>query len=103
MDSGMGGGAGQGHMMAPSGPPPMGYNPGVPPPALTPVLGQALSALLATQGIPNLFGGLGGPGNNSGYGNQGGAGYQQGGYGNPHMGQGGSRPYQGGGYKGQGH
>nr|GEW13605.1 UBP1-associated protein 2A-like [Tanacetum cinerariifolium] len=103
--SGMGSSGGQGHLMAPSGPG-MGFNPGVPPPgALTPVLGQALTALLASQGavgIGNLLGGLGAANpQGSGYGNQGGAGYQQGGY--PQMGQGG-RPQQGGGsYMGQGH
>ncbi|KAF5768090.1 putative RNA recognition motif domain, nucleotide-binding alpha-beta plait domain superfamily [Helianthus annuus] len=113
---GRGGGAGQGHMMASSGPP-VGYSPPIPPQgALTPVLGQALTAFLASQGaglgIGNLLGGLGAPanpqgmphvGSNPGYGNQGGAGYQQGGYANPQMGQGGSRPQQGGGYMGQGH
>ncbi|KAI7749099.1 hypothetical protein M8C21_028842 [Ambrosia artemisiifolia] len=112
---GGGGGAGQGHMMGGSGPP-MGYASPVPPPgALTPVLGQALTALLASQGgglgIGNLLGGLGAPGSqgmphvgsNPGYGNQGGAVYQQGGYANPQMGQGGSRPQGGGSYMGQGH
>ncbi|KAA8544480.1 hypothetical protein F0562_022480 [Nyssa sinensis] len=44
-----GGGAGTGHLMAPSGPP-VGFNPAVAAPALTPALGQALTALLATQG-----------------------------------------------------
>ncbi|KVH87757.1 Nuclear envelope, Cut8 [Cynara cardunculus var. scolymus] len=68
------------------------------PPALTPALGQALTALLATQGagLGNLLG-LGGPVNpqgmppamnNPGYGNQAGASYgaqpgMQGGYPNP--------------------
>ncbi|KAD7477960.1 hypothetical protein R6Q59_007515 [Mikania micrantha] len=113
--SGVRGGPGQGHLMASSGPP-VGYTPAIPPPALTPVLGQALTALLASQGaglgIGNLLGGLGAPtnpqgiphvGNSSGYGNQGG-GYQQGGFANPQMGQGGSRPPQGGSsYMGQGH
>ncbi|GJT21443.1 hypothetical protein Tco_0891380 [Tanacetum coccineum] len=79
--SGMGSSGGQGHLMAPFGPG-MGFNPGVPPPgALTPVLGQALTALLASQGavgIGNLLGGLGAANpQGSGYGNQGGAGYQQ--------------------------
>ncbi|KAL1817282.1 hypothetical protein DCAR_0521705 [Daucus carota subsp. sativus] len=107
---------GGGHLMAPSGPS-VGYNPGVAPAgALTPALGQALTALLATQGagLGNLLGGLGGavnqgmPGmNNVGYGNQGGYGAQhgmQGGYQNPQMGPGSSRPQQGGGsYMGHGH
>lgn len=116
-----GGGAGPGHLMAPSGPG-VGYNPAVAPQALTPALGQALTALLATQGaglgITNLLGGLGAPVNpqgmppvmnNTGYGNQGGGGYggqpgMQGGYQNPQMGQGGSRPQQGGAsYMGHGH
>ncbi|GFZ18071.1 UBP1-associated protein 2A [Actinidia rufa] len=44
-----GGGAGTGHLMAPSGPS-MGFNPAVAAPALTPALGQALTALLASQG-----------------------------------------------------
>ncbi|KAI3798008.1 hypothetical protein L1987_33274 [Smallanthus sonchifolius] len=114
--SGMRGGPGQGHLMASSGPP-LGYASAIPSSGLTPVLGQALTALLASQGaglgITNLLGGLGASanpqgmphiGNNSGYGNQGGAGYQQGGYANPQMGQGGSRPQQGGSsYMGQGH
>ncbi|KAK1396620.1 UBP1-associated protein 2A [Heracleum sosnowskyi] len=109
-------GGGGGHLMAPSGPS-VGYNPGVAPAgALTPALGQALTALLATQGagLGNLLGGLGGqvnqgmPGmNNAGYGNQGGYGGQhgmQGGYQNPQMGPGSSRPQQGGGsYMGHGH
>ncbi|XP_051134252.1 UBP1-associated protein 2A-like [Andrographis paniculata] len=102
------------HLMAPSaGPavPPVGFNPGVPPAAL----GQAVAALLATQGaglgIGNLLGGIGGgpqgvPSmmNNPGYGGQGNAGgyggqpgMQGGGYGGqPPMGQGGVRPHQGG-------
>ncbi|KAJ8529074.1 hypothetical protein K7X08_035909 [Anisodus acutangulus] len=62
--SGGSGSAGSaGHLMAPSGPAPVGYNPAVA--AVTPALGQALTALLATQGaglgIGNLLGGLGGP------------------------------------------
>ncbi|CAN4123205.1 unnamed protein product [Withania somnifera] len=104
-----GGGSG-GHLMAPSGPAPVAYNPAVA--AVTPALGQALTALLATQGavgIGNLLGGLGGPVNHqgvqpvmnnaTGYGAQGAAG----GYGaqphmqyqNPQM-QGGARPQGGG-------
>ncbi|CAH1436200.1 unnamed protein product [Lactuca virosa] len=63
---GGGAGAGQGHLMAPSGPT-MGFTPPVPPPALTPALGQALTALLTSQGaglgITNLLGGLGAPAN----------------------------------------
>uniref|UniRef100_A0A5B6YN20 RRM domain-containing protein n=2 Tax=Davidia involucrata TaxID=16924 RepID=A0A5B6YN20_DAVIN len=112
-------GAGTGHLMAPSGPP---VYPAVAAPALTPALGQALTALLATQGaglgISNLLGGLGAPVNqgmpsvmnNAGYGNQGGGGYgnqqgMQGGYQNPQMGQGGpGRSQQGGApYMGHGH
>ncbi|KAG5629094.1 hypothetical protein H5410_000811 [Solanum commersonii] len=97
-----------GHLMAPSGPAPVGYNPAVA--AVTPALGQALTALLATQGaglgIGNLLGGLGGPVNHqgvqpvvnnaTGYGAQGGYGVQphmQ--YQNPQM-QGGARPQGGG-------
>nr|XP_043639299.1 UBP1-associated protein 2A-like [Erigeron canadensis] len=70
---GGGGSGGHGHLMAPS------YNTPVPP-ALTPALGQALTALLATQGggLGNLLG-LGGPPQGmppgGGYGNQGGGGY----------------------------
>lgn len=109
--SGGSAGAGSaGHLMAPSGPAPVGYNPAVA--AVTPALGQALTALLATQGaglgIGNLLGGLSGPVNHqgvppvmnnaTGYGAQGAGG----GYGaqphmqyqNPQM-QGGARP-QGG-------
>lgn len=106
---GSAGGSG-GHLMAPSGPAPVGYNPAVA--AVTPALGQALTALLATQGavgIGNLLGGLSGPVNHqgvqpvmnnaAGYGAQGAAG----GYGaqphmqyqNPQM-QGGARPQGGG-------
>lgn len=110
--SGSSAGAGSaGHLMAPSGPAPVGYNPAVA--AVTPALGQALTALLATQGaglgIGNLLGGLSGPVNHqgvppvmsnaTGYGAQGAAG----GYGaqphmqyqNPQM-QGGARPQGGG-------
>lgn len=116
-NSGGGGGAGQGHLMAPSGPS-VGYNQSVPP-ALTPALGQALTALLATQGagLGNLLGLGGGVNpqgmppamNNSGYGNQAGASYgaqpgMQGGYPNQQIGQGGNRPPQGGpSYMGHGH
>lgn len=113
------GGGGTGHLMAPSGPS-VGYSPGgVAPQALTPALGQALTALLTTGGaglgLGNLLGGgvnQGGmqPGmNNTGYGNQGSAGYvaqpgMQGGYQYPPMGQGVSRPQQGGAsYMGHGH
>lgn len=102
-------GGGPGHMMAPSGPS-GGFNPSAAAPDLAPVLGQALTALLATQGAPgigNLIGGLGGgpgmqPGmNNQGYNQQHGSGYgapqqgMQGGYQNPHMG-GAARPPMGG-------
>ncbi|KAL7174476.1 hypothetical protein ACSBR2_033681 [Camellia fascicularis] len=115
-----GGGSGPGHLMAPSGPS-VGYNPAVAAPALTPALGQALTALLATQGaglgITNLLGGLGAPVNqgvppmmnNPGYGNQPGGSYgnqpgMQGGYQNPQMGQGAGRPQPGGApYMGHGH
>ncbi|XP_071701449.1 UBP1-associated protein 2B-like [Rutidosis leptorrhynchoides] len=103
--SNSGGGPGHGHgghMMAPAGP--SGYNPGGVPPALTPALGQALTALLATQGgqLGNLLG-LGGQGGMGpgGYGNQGGGGYGgQGGYPNQ---QGGNRPPGGAPYMGRGH
>ncbi|KAJ0726571.1 putative RNA recognition motif domain, nucleotide-binding alpha-beta plait domain superfamily [Helianthus annuus] len=104
--SGSGGGGGHGshgHLMAPSGPS-VGYNPGVPP--LNPALGQALTALLATQGggLGNLLG-LGGAPQGmppAGYGNQAGASYgaqpgMQGGYPNQQGGQGGNRQQQGGG------
>uniref|UniRef100_A0A3Q7ESL5 RRM domain-containing protein n=1 Tax=Solanum lycopersicum TaxID=4081 RepID=A0A3Q7ESL5_SOLLC len=97
-----------GHLMAPSGPAPVGYNPAVA--AVTPALGQALTALLATQGaglgIGNLLGGLGGPVSHqgvqpvvnsaTGYGAQGGYGAQPHmPYQNPQM-QGGARPQGGG-------
>ncbi|KAK6153194.1 hypothetical protein DH2020_012833 [Rehmannia glutinosa] len=112
-----------GHLMAPSagtGLPSVGYNPAVAPAAI----GQAVAALLATQGaglgIGNLLGGIGPGGNpqgvppmmnNAGYGGQGGAGGyggqpgMQGGYGGQQqMGQGGVRPHQGGApYMGHGH
>ncbi|KAL0371006.1 UNVERIFIED_CONTAM: UBP1-associated protein 2A [Sesamum angustifolium] len=112
-----------GHLMAPSaGPavPSVGFNPAVAPAAI----GQAVAALLATQGaglgIGNLLGGIGAGVNpqvvppmmnNAGYGGQGGAGGyggqpgMQGGYGGqPQMGQGGVRPHQGGApYMGHGH
>ncbi|XP_057484055.1 UBP1-associated protein 2A-like [Actinidia eriantha] len=115
-----GGGAGTGHLMAPSGPS-MGFNPAVAAPALTPALGQALTALLASQGaglgLGNLLGGLGAQMNqgvppvmnNPGYGNQPGGSYgnqqvMQGGYQNPQMGQGAGRPQPGAGaYMGHGH
>nr|GFC29780.1 UBP1-associated protein 2A-like [Tanacetum cinerariifolium] len=97
---GGGGGHGGGHMMAPSGP---SYNQGGVNPALTPALGQALTALLATQGagLGNLLG-LGGPpqGMPGGYGNQGYG--QQGGYPNPQGGQGGNRQQGGAPYMGHG-
>ncbi|CAA2977849.1 UBP1-associated 2A-like [Olea europaea subsp. europaea] len=106
-------GTGGGHLMAPSHGPtvPVGFNPAVAPAAI----GQAVAALLATQGaglgIGNLLGGMGGmnpqgvmPGmSNAGYGGQSGAGGyggqpgMQGGYGGQQqMGQGGVRPQQGG-------
>lgn len=117
-----GGGGSAGHLMAPTGPS-MGFNPAVgaaAPAALNPALGQALTALLATQGaglgIGNLLGGLGAQVNqgvppvmtNAGYGGQGAGGYgaqpgMQGGYQNPQMGSG-VRPQQGGApYMGHGH
>ncbi|XP_023533302.1 UBP1-associated protein 2A-like [Cucurbita pepo subsp. pepo] len=106
--------SGSGHLMAPAGPG-VGYNQG-PPQALNPALGQALTALLASQGaglgLTNLLGTLGsaaglnpavqggGPGVQSGYGSQAnispgviGYGSQsgvQGGYPNQQMGQGGT-------------
>ncbi|PPR99980.1 hypothetical protein GOBAR_AA20684 [Gossypium barbadense] len=113
-----------GHLMAPSGPAAVGvgfnpgvaaagFNPGVAAaaPALNPVLGQALTALLASQGaglgLGNLLGGLSGAPVNqgapaAGYGSQvaGGYGNQmgvQGGYQNPQMGQGGAGRTQPGG------
>ncbi|WJX64442.1 hypothetical protein P8452_49223 [Trifolium repens] len=101
-----------GHLMAPAGPAAGGYNnAGVQPQGpLNPVLGQALSALLANQGaglgLGNLLGGLGGaPVNQAGppaYGNQAAMGYGQPGlqpqYQNPQMGQtGGVRPHPGSG------
>ncbi|KAL2557293.1 UBP1-associated protein 2B [Forsythia ovata] len=107
-------GTGSGHLMAPShGPtvPGVGFNPAVAPAAI----GQAVAALLATQGaglgIGNLLGGIGGMNpqgvmqgmSNSGYGGQSGTGGyggqpgMQGGYGGqPQMGHGGVRPQQGG-------
>lgn len=107
-------GPGPGHLMAPSGPA-VGFNPTQ---ALNPVLGQALTTLLATQGaglgLGNLLGGLGGApvnqaGPPAGYGNQAGGGYgnqpvMQGGYQNPQMGQSGAaRPHPGGGPPYMGH
>ncbi|CAA0826231.1 UBP1-associated protein 2A [Striga hermonthica] len=99
-----------GHLMAPN-PGQVGYNQAVAPAAI----GQAVAALLATQGaglgIGNLLGGIGAVGNpqggppimnNTGYGGQGGGGYvgqpgMQGGYGGQlQMGRGGVRPHQGG-------
>ncbi|CAA0813178.1 UBP1-associated protein 2A [Striga hermonthica] len=98
-----------GHMMAPN-PGQVGYSPGVAPAAI----GQAVAALLATQGaglgIGNFLGGIGGGGNpqggppmmnNAAYGSQGG-GYvgqpgMQGGYGGQsQMAQSGVRPHPGG-------
>ncbi|KAF5751648.1 hypothetical protein HS088_TW02G00664 [Tripterygium wilfordii] len=103
-------GPARGHLMAPSGPA-VGFNPGVAPQPLNPALGQALTALLATQGaglgIGNLLGGIAGAtvnqgGPPGGYGNQPG-GYgshqpgMQGGYQNPQMGpSSGGRPPHGG-------
>lgn len=103
---------GPGNLMAPSVPgPAAGFNPGVPPvQGLNPVLGQALTALLTTQGaglgLGNLLGGLGGApvnqaGPSAGYGNQAAANYGnqsgiQPGYQNPQMGQSsGVRPHPG--------
>ncbi|XP_019164054.1 PREDICTED: UBP1-associated protein 2B-like [Ipomoea nil] len=106
-----------GHLIRPPpGPAPVGFNP-----AVAPVLGQALTALLATQGggfgIGNFLGGLGpvnpqgvppGMNNSTGYGAQGAAaGYgiqpgMQGGYQNPQMGHGGVRPQGGAPYMGRG-
>lgn len=107
------GAADAGHLMAPSGPSAMGYSPGVAAagfnpgvaagaPGLNPALGQALTALLATQGaglgLGNILGGLGAPVSQgapaTGYGTQVAGGYAnqmsvQGGYQNPQMGQGG--------------
>uniref|UniRef100_A0A7N0VKU5 RRM domain-containing protein n=1 Tax=Kalanchoe fedtschenkoi TaxID=63787 RepID=A0A7N0VKU5_KALFE len=105
---------GQGHLMAPTqvvG----GFNPAVAAQAaMNPVIGQALSALIASQGagmgLSNLLGGLGSPPtnqpgasvmHNSGYLNPSSLGFgtpqmMQGGYQNPQMGQGsGSRPPSG--------
>ena len=105
--------------MAPSAPAPaVGFNPGVAgPQALNPALGQALTALLATQGaglgIGNLLGGIGGPpfnqpGPPGGYANQAVGGYgnqqvMQGGYQNPQMGQSSGRPHPGPGAPYMGH
>ena len=111
--SGSGAAASAGHLMAPSGPAPVGFNP-----AVAPALGQALTALLATQGaglgIGNLLGGFSGPvnpqgvppvmSNAGGYGAQGaGGGYgaQPMQYQNPQM-QGGARPQGGAPYPGYG-
>ncbi|KAB1220254.1 UBP1-associated protein 2A [Morella rubra] len=118
--AGDGTGPGHGHLMAPSGPA-VGFNPAVgfsPTQALNPVLGQALTTLLATQGaglgLGNLLGGLGGgpvnqAGPPAGYGNQAGGSYgnqpvMQGVYQNPQMGQNSaSRPHPGGGAPYMGH
>ncbi|KDP37881.1 hypothetical protein JCGZ_05763 [Jatropha curcas] len=94
--------AGPGHLMAPSGPS-VSFSPGMASQGLNPAIGQALTALIASQGaglgLGNLLGGLGaGPVNQgvppAGYGAQaGGYGNQpamQGGYNpqmNPHVGQ----------------
>ncbi|OIW04165.1 hypothetical protein TanjilG_00725 [Lupinus angustifolius] len=110
---------GGGHLMAPSGPSVGGYNPGVPAAqGLNPVLGQAISALLTTQGaglgLGNLLGGLGGAHMNhsvppAGYGNQPTMNYgnqpgMQQGYQNPQMGQNsGVRPHPGAGAPYMGH
>ncbi|KAL5707803.1 UBP1-associated protein 2A [Ranunculus cassubicifolius] len=114
-------GLGGGHLMAQSVPS-MQYNQG-PSQALNPVLGQALTALLASQGggglgLTNLLGSLGSAGPNvpggppmmngmpGGYGNQhvgGGYGGQpgmQGGYSHPQMGQGSAGRSQKGGHMG---
>lgn len=110
------GAGGQGHLMAPSAPA-VGFNPGVAAPALNPALGQALTALLATQGaglgFGNLLGGLGGApvnqaGPPAGYGNQAAGSYgnqpMQGGYQNPQMGQSSAgRPHPGAGAPYMGH
>ncbi|KAF7831502.1 UBP1-associated protein 2B-like [Senna tora] len=108
-------GPGSGHLMAPSAP---AFNPGVAPQGLNPALGQALTALLTTQGaglgLGNLLGGLGGaPANQAGppagYGNQAAVGYgnqpgMQVGYQNPQMGQSsGVRPHPGAGAPYMGH
>ncbi|XP_028083752.1 UBP1-associated protein 2A-like isoform X3 [Camellia sinensis] len=103
----VGSASGPGHLMAPSGPT---YNQGAAVQGLNPALGQALTALLATQGaslgLTNLLGTLGGTGVGSsvnptvpgashgmqgGYGNQGVVGGSvssgaTGGYGNHQMG-----------------
>ncbi|KAG6629502.1 UBP1-associated protein 2A-like [Carya illinoinensis] len=109
-----GSGPGHGHLMAPSGPA-VGFNPTQ---GLNPVLGQALTTLLATQGaglgLGNLLGGLGGApvnqaGPPAGYGNQAGGSYgnqplMQGGYQNPQMGQSSAvRPHPGSGPQYMGH
>nr|GMD64810.1 UBP1-associated protein 2B-like [Ipomoea batatas] len=101
------------HTGKPKGPGAVGFNP-----AVAPVLGQALTALLTTQGaglgIGNLLGGLpvnphGVPpvvNNAQGYGAQSAAGGygghpgMQGGYQNPAMGQGGVRPQGGAPWRG---
>ncbi|XP_054796457.1 UBP1-associated protein 2A-like [Prosopis cineraria] len=110
-------GPGPGHLMAPSAPS-VGFNPGVAAQGLNPALGQALTALLTTQGaglgLGNLLGGLGGAPTNqagppAGYVNQPAVGYgnqpgMQGGYQNPQMGQSsGVRPHPGPGAPYMGH
>ncbi|MBA0825299.1 hypothetical protein Goarm_021898, partial [Gossypium armourianum] len=123
------GGSETGHLMAPSGPAGAGFNHGVAAagfnpgvaaaaPGLNPALGQALTALLTSQGaglgLGNLLGGFTGAAANqgahaAGYGNQvaGGYGNQmgvQGGYHNPQLGQGGAgRSQPGGGAPYMGH
>ncbi|XP_019434416.1 PREDICTED: UBP1-associated protein 2B-like isoform X2 [Lupinus angustifolius] len=110
---------GGGHLMAPSGPAVGGYNPGVAAAqGLNPVLGQAISALLTTQGaglgLGNLLGGFAGapvnqPVPQAGYGNQPAMNYgnqpgMQQGYQNPQMGQNsGVRPHPGAGAPYMGH
>ncbi|KAJ7960435.1 RNA-binding protein [Quillaja saponaria] len=111
------GGAGPGHLMAPSAPA-VGFNPGVPAQGLNPALGQALTALLANQGtglgLGNLIGGLGNApvrqaGPPAAYGNQAPGSYgnqpgMQAGYQNPQMGHSSvPRPYPGGGAPYMGH
>ncbi|KAI4305854.1 hypothetical protein L6164_029191 [Bauhinia variegata] len=103
--------------MAPSAPA-VGFNPGVPPQGLNPALGQALTALLTTQGaglgLDHLFGGVGGAHMNqagppAAYGNQAAVGYgnqpgMQPGYQNPQMGQSSAvRPHPGAGGPYMGH
>ncbi|XP_077230893.1 UBP1-associated protein 2B-like [Tasmannia lanceolata] len=111
--------AGPGHLMAPS--PGMNFNQAVPQAAINPALGQALTALLATQGaglgLNNLLGSMGSGGmagqvnqnvpqqmvNNAGHGMQGGYGNQAmgGNLGANVMGGYGSQPQMQGGYPNQ--